>query len=84
MPDTSLFYGQSGMENVPDSLSIFYIKSFITRECMYICKIWHDWSIVHFIESFHVIRPNLLEVRARTDPDLPGFGNILCISIEIA
>ncbi len=23
-------------------------------------------------ESFRVIRPNLLEVRARTDPDLPG------------
>ena len=23
-------------------------------------------------ESFHVIRPNLLEVRARTDPDLSG------------
>ncbi len=22
-------------------------------------------------ESFHVIRPNLLKVRARTDPDLP-------------
>ena len=26
----------------------------------------------NIIESFRVIRPNLLEVRARTDPDLPG------------
>ena len=25
------------------------------------------------MESFRVIRPNLLEVRAQTDPDLPGY-----------
>ncbi len=34
-------------------------------------------------ESFHVIRTNLLKVRVWTDPDLPNFGNILSVSIEI-
>ena len=32
-------------------------------------SIFHQFLI---FESFRVIRPNLPEVRARTDPDLPG------------
>ncbi len=34
-------------------------------------------------ESFRVIRPNLLEVRARTDPDLPGLV-VFAIPVEIS
>ena len=40
-----------------------------TVDCIVLTKI----ELQVGAESFHVIRPNLLEIRARTDPDLVIF-----------
>ncbi len=57
---------------MPSHTFIFYS----VMECNALVKLpdfTEDYEYIdQFNESFHVIRPNLLNIRAQTDPDLPS------------